>query len=51
MRPAATVYTAEKDGVKRHFTVKHGRPVECAGYQDGFGPMPAEPDPKPRAVP
>lgn len=46
MRPAATVYTAEKDGVKRHFRIKDRRPVECAGYQDGLGTLLTEPDPK-----
>jgi hypothetical protein len=46
MRAAATVYSAEKDGVKRHFTVRGGKPVECTGYQDGFGPMLTEPDPR-----
>jgi hypothetical protein len=45
-RPAATVYTARKDGVKRYFTVADGKPVECPGYQEGFGAMLTEPDPK-----
>lgn len=45
VRPAAEVFTAEKDGVQRHFTLRHGVPVECGGYQEGFGDLLFEPDP------
>lgn len=43
--PAATVITAEKDGVRRHVLVIGDRLRECASYQDGFGAMLTEPDP------
>lgn len=45
MRPAAEVFTAEKDGVRRHFTLAGGHPVESGSYQDGFGDLLFEPDP------
>jgi hypothetical protein len=44
-KPAAEVFTAEKDGVRRHFTMRDGVPVECASYQEGFGEMLFESDP------
>lgn len=44
-QPAAEVFTAENDGVMRHFTMKDGVPVECVSYQEGFGDMLLEPDP------
>ena len=44
-QPAAEVFTAEKDGVRRHFTLRDGEPIECDGYQEGFGAMLLEPDP------
>jgi hypothetical protein len=43
--PAATVITAEKDGVRRHVAII-GDQRECDGYEDGFGEMLTEPDPK-----
>ena len=43
--PAATVYSARKDGVMRHFTLVGGTPVECASCEDGFGSLLTEPDP------
>lgn len=42
--PAATVITAEKDGVKRHFRAD-GVPTECASVEAGFGRMMTEPHP------
>jgi hypothetical protein len=45
MRPAAELLTAEKDGVRRHFALRDGTPVECAGYEEGFGEKLLEPDP------
>lgn len=45
MQPAAEVFTAERDGVKRHFTLKDGVLVECGSYQEGFGDLLFEPDP------
>lgn len=44
--PAASVYTAQKDGQKRHFTVTDGQAREVSGYEEGFGPMLTEPDPE-----
>ena len=45
MKPAATVYSVHKDGVKQHFTVRDGQPVEVAGLEEGFGNRLNEPDP------
>jgi hypothetical protein len=45
LRPAAVVYTAEKDGERRHFVVVDGQAKEVAGYQQGFGGMLTEPHP------
>lgn len=45
MRAATTVYTAAREGVKRHFVVEEGKPREVAGYEEGFGEMLTEPDP------
>lgn len=45
MTPAAVVYTAAKDGLKRHFMVRDGRSVEVASVEEGFGQMLTEPDP------
>jgi hypothetical protein len=45
MQPAATVYSARKDGVKRFFTVVDGIARECASVEAGFGAMYHEPHP------
>ena len=39
MAPAATVYSASKDGVKKHFTIIEGEPTECTSVEEGFGPL------------
>jgi hypothetical protein len=44
-QPAAEVFTAEKDGVRRHFTLRDGIPMECGGYEQGFGSLLLELDP------
>ncbi len=46
LRAAATVFTVKNDaGEKRHFTVSEdGQVRECAGYEEGLGPMLLEPD-------
>lgn len=44
-RPAAVVYTAEKDGTRRHFVTEGGQAREVASYEAGFGPMLTEPHP------
>jgi hypothetical protein len=45
-RAAATVYTVQSDaGDQRHFTVEGDRVIDCASYEDGFGPMLLEPHP------
>ncbi len=43
--PAATVITAEKDGLRRHVAIIGDQIRECANYEDGFGAMLTEPDP------
>jgi hypothetical protein len=45
MGPAAVVYTATRDGRKRHFTVVGGTPEEVAGVEEGFGAMLGEKHP------
>ncbi|WP_088255571.1 hypothetical protein [Fimbriiglobus ruber] len=45
MASAATVITAEKDGVRRHVAVVGDETRECASYEEGFGAMLTEPDP------
>ncbi|WP_143393238.1 hypothetical protein [Fimbriiglobus ruber] len=45
MASAATVITAEKDGVRRHVAVIGDETRECASYEEGFGVMLTEPDP------
>jgi hypothetical protein len=42
--PAASVYTAGKDGRRRHFMLVGGQPREVAGYEAGFGAALTEPD-------
>lgn len=42
--PSASVFTADKDGTRRHFLLVGGQPREVAGYEDGFGAMLTEPD-------
>jgi hypothetical protein len=42
--PAATVYSAERDGVKRHFMVIDGQAREVESVEAGFGAMLTEPD-------
>lgn len=44
MTPAVVVYTATKDGMKRHFMVRDGHSVEVASVEEGFGPMLTEAD-------
>lgn len=44
LTPAASVFTADKDGTSRHFMLVGGQPREVAGYEDGFGTMLTEPD-------
>lgn len=44
-QPAAEVFTAERDGVRRHFTLKDGPPLECGAYQEGFGRLLFKSDP------
>ena len=39
MHAAATVYSAQKDGVKRHFTATNGITTECMTVEEGFGGM------------
>lgn len=39
MQPATTVYSARKDGIKRHFTVSDGVSSEVASVEEGFGAM------------
>jgi hypothetical protein len=43
------VYTVRNaQGAKRHFALRDGVVKECADYNEGFGPMLAEPHPKMR---
>lgn len=44
--PAASVFTADKDGTHRHFMLVSGQPQEVADYEAGFGAMLTEPDPE-----
>jgi len=39
MQPSATVYSARKSEVKRHFTVVDGIATECPTVEAGFGAM------------
>ncbi|HEV3383231.1 MAG TPA: hypothetical protein VG097_00380 [Gemmata sp.] len=39
MQPTATVYTACKERVARHFVLEAGKPREVASVEEGFGPM------------
>jgi hypothetical protein len=45
MDPAATVYSAEEWGSRRHVLVIGDERREVEGYEHGFGPMLTEPDP------
>jgi hypothetical protein len=36
-RAAATVYSARKGGVEKHFTFSDGVPMECTSVEEGFG--------------
>lgn len=45
-KAAATVYTVSNEaGQDRHFTIKDGKVMEHASYQEGFGAMLLEPHP------
>jgi len=43
--PAASVFTAEKGGERRHFMLIDGQPKEVASWEEGFGAMLTAPDP------
>jgi hypothetical protein len=48
LKAAATVYTVSNGVRKRHFMIRDDKPVECAGYEEAFGPMLLEPHPTQR---
>ncbi|WP_157369951.1 hypothetical protein [Zavarzinella formosa] len=45
MKASAVVYTATKDGEKKHVVVIDEVAKECESYESGFGAMLTEPDP------
>jgi hypothetical protein len=44
LAPAVSVFTADKDGTRRHFMFIDRQPQEVAGYEAGFGAMLTESD-------